>query len=375
MMGLPAACVAHGDANFWLPNLRKVRSLRGLDTLSGVWVSDVPDAFREGAPVPDYPGMIIQEVEEDQDGGESFLYRITGMGTLDGSFPDKRVGGRTKRGIENFDEASAEYLSWRGQEMACTGDADANIINCPDHRYRNNDILWLTAKTGGDGLTLKQDLHVINASRSGFKVAATSGGSALVLGTPMTDATIVLRTFARGSVHPKHPYLYLTDAVAADSACDWSAVQLAYKGLIGGKPKKRTISINGQSVSRDDMILATSIIEGGGWNSARKGTALWPKLMVEDIDIRRELPSWVDVPTSDVTNILRETSRSNITDDSIITDPPVYNPLYTRVSGPGLTQNWPCYWSLVSKEILDSVPGASIYLIKRTWELIWQLTG
>ena len=90
-MPAPAPFLAHGSTGYWGPGLRTQRRLGSLDTLRGTYIDDPGDAFMPGDAVPDHPGMIIMDVEEQDGGCGSSDYRINAMGSLDNLDPRKVI--------------------------------------------------------------------------------------------------------------------------------------------------------------------------------------------------------------------------------------------------------------------------------------------
>lgn len=75
--------------------------------------------------------------------------------------------------------------------FAATGVASTDVITATGHNYADGTHVRFTALTGGSGLATGTNYWVRDTSGSTFKLAATSGGSAINFTTDISAATIV----------------------------------------------------------------------------------------------------------------------------------------------------------------------------------------
>ncbi|MEO7933197.1 MAG: hypothetical protein ABIT76_08580 [Chthoniobacterales bacterium] len=74
--------------------------------------------------------------------------------------------------------------------IATTGAASTDIITATGSAFANGDKVYFTALTGGAGLAVNTRYYVVNVSGATFKLALTSGGTAIDFTTDITAATI-----------------------------------------------------------------------------------------------------------------------------------------------------------------------------------------
>jgi hypothetical protein len=125
---------------------------------------------------------------------------------------------------------------------------------------------------------------------------------------------------------------------------EWNA---RFVGIISAKPRTRSISVAGRTVSGD----AVTVNLPGGWTTPRKGEAQLPQVTVTDTYITSSPPP---------TNLLPGPAVPP-------NAPAVKN---IPLSGSNLTYHWPNGWMLASITG-EQLPGSSLW--KNTWTYQWQL--
>lgn len=124
-------------------------------------------------------------------------------------------------------------------------------------------------------------------------------------------------------------------------------INARYVGLIGTKPYKRTISVNGQTMDFENVSV---IGLPGGWVTPAKGQISLPKVVVSDFTVING-----DPPTNAIPGPLTPP------------DPPAVKSL--SWSGP-VRKVWPNGWTLSS---IDGsyIAGTSIWAGTLTYEYVW----
>jgi hypothetical protein len=371
-MPAPAAFLAHGQCGYYEPGLSKQRRLGELDSLRGTWIDDEEDALMPGDAVPNFPGMIIMDVDEVDGGGGSIAYRISGLGDLQNNEPVKVVGKKSRRVLEpTWDTLSVDMFATRCDEHDFTA-ATTDVLTLVTGTLKNGDQVRVTNLTGAAPLSAATTYHVVQAAMPTFKLSLTSGGSAVDI-TTTGSGSIVRSQFARGASYGGSGTFFLTD-VDADQQGDndvipWKRVRLNYLGIQGAKPYKRSISVNGKTLSHDNLSVA---LPGGGFSN-EKGTAQQPTVEVSDTHAFATDPNLYEhVPTSDVFNVAAEGGRT-IPPSIVIPDPPTINSIFGVITG-DVTFQWPNRWSFMACERVDSIPGTSVVLIRKVWRYEWPKT-
>lgn len=75
--------------------------------------------------------------------------------------------------------------------MALTGEADTEVLTAAGSAFANDDIVVITALTGGTGLSSNTAYYVINVSGTSFQVANTAGGSAVAFSADVTATSTI----------------------------------------------------------------------------------------------------------------------------------------------------------------------------------------
>lgn len=381
-MPAPAPFIAHGSTGYWGPGLRKQRRLGSLDTLRGTYIDDPGDVFMPGDAVPDHPGMIILDVEEQDGGCGSSDYRINAMGSLDNLEPRKVISIQKQDSLEPvFDTITVDLYATRSEMRSFTISApypNKLVISAPQP-FEVGDKVRIFGTALPAGLGSNMVYHIVSRTAFAFyEVSETPGGSPLAFTSTFTSGKIVLDEFARGSRLEYAKYelsdgeLYLRDISSSEDDAfylPWRRLRLSYAGILGTKGYKRTITVNGKTFSRDSLAIN---LPGGGWTTSVKGSGQQPTIEVADIMVVAADPNLTEyVPTSDVLNAHNETRV--IPGGVVIPNPPAVNMIYNLVSG-DVTRQWPCFWSFVGCDKVDEIPGTPVCLIRKVWRYEWKFT-
>lgn len=130
----------------------------------------------------------------------------------------------------------------------------------------------------------------------------------------------------------------------------WYEVRAQYLGIMRAKPRQRSITVNGQTISSDSLTVNLP----GGWTTPRKGVAQLPKIVVRDRYLGFNPPP---------TNL--------IPGNATPLNPPTIN--FITVNGTDVTQYWPAGWylsSIASEQIGDK----SIYAVDWIYEFQYPKT-
>lgn len=376
-MPAPAPYIAHGIFEGWMPGLRKKRRINDLDTITGSYLADSEDALMPGDAVPDFPGMIIMDADEEENAGGSVAYRINGMGSLDNLRPAKIVSTRIRRSNEpTWDSLSQELYHPLCDEYFFGAGTD-DRLNVGLARFADDDVIKILSVTGAAPLDTETTYYVVNADSNYIKLSLTPGGDPVDITTTGTGS-LVLAQFARGSQYValnvgSISSLYLSEVESDDQSehnLPFKRVRLNYLGIYGPKPYKRSITVNGKTISNDNFRV---LFPGGGWGDFRKGTAQQPTLEVSDIHVFATDPNLYEhVPTSDVFDEAGE-SRT-IPAAIVIPSPPNVNTIFGSISGSDVVSQWPNRWSFVGCEKVDEIPGTTVVMIRKVWRYEWQAT-
>jgi hypothetical protein len=353
----------HGLKNFLLsdPVPELTRSRADIDTLNESWQSDQENAFTEGAPHPERPGMIVDQVRTRIEvPGFSYVHAVTAIGDSRGTRPTKILSRGDTRTLDiGWDEFTIEYLTWEARWKDCTGAASSNILTTSTaHAFREGDRVVFRAVTGGAPLVgfsasaLGTTYFVKWLSPTTFQVALTSGGAAVDLTTDLTAGQVIRAEFARGTTHADYANMYLVDLKRSDEFTDWQRVSVTYRGMMEAKPFKRIITCNQQQISSSDPITVSL---PGGWEDARYTAANLPKVVCTDTYLTTDALATDEIPWSE-------------DDGATPPDPPDIRSI--SLTGT-LTWNWPNGWSRVNEEHLDSIPLVGVNLKRRVTEYVW----
>lgn len=105
----------------------------------------------------------------------------------------------------------------------------------------------------------------------------------------------------------------------------WFEVRGTFVGIIQNKPRQRTITVNGQTISGDKLVVQLP----GGWTTPQRGQAQLPKLVVKDRYYGIAAPPTALIPGP-----------------AEPPDPPAVK--FFTVSGLDVTRYWPGGWHLAS---------------------------
>jgi len=372
-MAALAPYIAHGTYTGWGPGLRKQRRIGSLDTLRGIYTSSVSGALKVGVAAPDYPGMLIDDLDEVDDGGGSVEYRVSAVGSLDASRPFKVIGDRKTRSKDAIWDTSQRDLYHDCADIYTgTTSASTDSIDLGSHRFRVGDEVQVLSLGGVCGLAVDTSYFVQSIPTPGrLKLATTAAGLAINL-TGNVTILLVLKMFGIGQPHPKHAGMFLASVdTDEDEVLPWAAVRCLYAGVYGAKTYKRTITVNGRVISRDNLRVN---FPGGGWSDFRQGTSQQPTLEVSDVQVYASDPNLYQyAPTSDIFNLAGESGRV-IPSAILIPNPPAINDIFGLVSGSDVISQWPNRWTFAACELVDSLPGCSVVMIRKVWRYEWVYT-
>lgn len=105
-----APLIEFGETSFAMPGARFTRRKDGLDSGTLEWFSPNIVAFDPGATAPGYSGLIIQDVETEEDSPGRYVHRLQCLGVL-GPKPNRRVKSSYQRTLDTFDEGSEEWIA------------------------------------------------------------------------------------------------------------------------------------------------------------------------------------------------------------------------------------------------------------------------
>lgn len=105
----------------------------------------------------------------------------------------------------------------------------------------------------------------------------------------------------------------------------WYEVRGSFVGLIRPKPRQRTITVNGQTISGERLVINLP----GGWSEPQKGQAQLPKIVVKDRYLGFTPPPTHLIPGP-----------------AVPPNPPSVN--FFTVTGQDVTRYWPGGWHLAS---------------------------
>lgn len=387
-MPAPLPYIGHGSCGYFEPGLKKQRRIGDLDSLRGVWIDDEAEALMPGDAVPGHPGMIIADIEEDDGGAGSVAYRINALGSLDNASPYKVIGSRPRKSLDaTWDSFSLDLYHTRPNEREFFSSLGDVLYTSIPKTFENGDVVRVSNLSAGlTNLSPGIDYHVVAADpvSSFFKLSNTPDGTPISIPSGQSG-TIVLRMFARGTQPAAELnnnnagtfYLYDVDSDitgglgAGYYEMPFQRCKLNFVGIIGSKPYKRSITVNGKTMSHENMV--TDAFPGGGWSSPSKGTMQQPVIEVTDMEVFRVDPDlYKHVPTSDVLNAAHEVGRV-IPPSIVIPSPPQLNPVFGALIG-DLTRQWPNRWSFVACEKVDEIPGTSVCIIRKVWRYEWPVT-
>jgi hypothetical protein len=357
------AFIQHGLKNFLLsdPQPELTRSRADIDVLNESWQSDQENAFLEGAPHPERPGMIVDQVRTRVEvPGFSYVHSVTALGDSRGTRPTKLLNQSDARTLDiGWDEFTVEYLTWEARWKNCTGVASVNVVaTSTPHGFQDGDRIVFRALTGGAPLVgasasaLGTVYFVRWLTPLSFEVAATAGGAAIDLTTNITAGQVIAAEFARGAAHASYATMYLIDVKRSDENTDWQRVSVTYRGMMEPKPFKRIVTCNQQQISSSAPIIVSF---PGGWLDARYATTNLPKIVCTDTYLTTDALATEEIPWSE-------------DDGATPPDPPDIRSLF--ISG-DLTWNWPNGWSRTNEEHLDSIPLRGVNLKRRVTEYVW----
>ena len=130
----------------------------------------------------------------------------------------------------------------------------------------------------------------------------------------------------------------------------WYEVRGSFVGIIRPKPRQRTITVNGQTISSDKLVVNLP----GGWTTPQKGVAQLPKIVVRDRYFGMSLAPTQLIPGP--------------------ATPP--NPPAIKVftlSGVDVTRYWPGGWHLSSLGD-DQIADRSLHAVDWVYEYQWPVT-
>jgi len=348
-----------GTLPAWRHPIRPHRSLTDVDTLVGDYKCARTTTLNPGDAVPGFPGMRIISLGE-IDSGISHEYAITAEGSLSAAYATKELTRSETRGIgPTFETFTERKISWHTGRKAITGVAATDVITSTAHGFSDTQRIVIPHITGGAGLTAQSTTalgtvyYVRDATTDTFKLAATSGGSAINFTTDISAGYIIAAEFCPGTVHPDWPAMYLVSVTLSDSNTPWRTAECQYAGMLWSKPYHRTITSNGQQFSSSEPI---TIDLPSGWPS----TALYSNFHLPEIVITDTYLETTALATSSI--------------PAISSPPDAPSIMSLSLSGADnlFTWNYPFGWSFMGVDNVDKLNSQiSISLNRRTYRYIW----
>jgi hypothetical protein len=121
-MSVPAV-IEFGDTTFAAPGARFTRRRDGLDSGTLEWFNPSLAAYTPGDAPPGYSGLVIQEVEIEEDYPGRYVHRLQCLGVL-GNKPNRRVKSVFRQTTDTFDEGNEEWIML-GQGLIAMGSTPA----------------------------------------------------------------------------------------------------------------------------------------------------------------------------------------------------------------------------------------------------------
>lgn len=130
----------------------------------------------------------------------------------------------------------------------------------------------------------------------------------------------------------------------------WYEVRGSFVGIIRPKPRQRTITVNGQTISSDKLVVSLP----GGWTTPQKGVAQLPKIVVRDRYFGMSMAPTQLIPGP-----------------AMPPNPPAIKVL--TLSGVDVTKYWPGGWHLSSLGD-DQISDRSLHAVDWVYEYQWPAT-
>lgn len=347
-----------GTLPCWEHPIRIRRRLGDIDSLSGTYVTETSTTLNPGDAVPGYPGMVIQDIDE-INSGICKRFSIQAEGSLDNALAEKLISRSESRSIgANFEGFQERRISWHTARKACTGTASTDTLSTSvPHGLADGQRICFLALAGGDGLT-PQSLTSIatvyfmrDVTSTTFKVALTSGGSAVDITTDISAGYFMVAECFPGTPHADWPNMYLVEARPSDNMTPWRTVDCAYAGKMWDKPYHRVITVNSQQVNSSEKVQLD--ITDGDTNLRYRAVDL-PEIVITD--------TYVDataLPTSTIPSSHSETGGTP-------PNAPSLRSLGITGTDDELVYQWPNGWSRVATQHVETLSSGiplTIYAI------------
>jgi hypothetical protein len=348
-----------GTLPVWRHPIRKRRSLSEVDSLIGDYKCARSTTLAPGDFVPGFPGMQITGLEETET-ALSHEYSIVAEGSLNGLYETKTLSRSESRSIgANFETFTERKLSWHTGRKAITGVASTDVITSTAHGFANTQKVVLVDVSGGAGLTSQSQTaigvvyYVRDAATDTFKLAATSGGSAIDFTTDIASGYVIAAEFCPGTVHPDFPAMYLVSVGLSDSNTGWRIADCQYAGLLWSKPYDSIVTCDGQQFSSSEPITITGIT--GGWSSPLYTNFHLPEIVLTERVVTASAPSTVTIPSM-----------------SIPTNAPSIQSLTLSGSDDLFIWNYPYGWSLMASSEVERLNSKiNMRIAQNTYRYIW----
>ena len=348
-----------GTLPAWRHPIRTHTGLGDIDTLVGDYKCARTTTLAAGDAVPGYPGMRIISLGE-IDSGISHEYAITAEGSLAGTYATKRLNQSETRSLgPNFETFTERKISWHTGRKAITGVSATGVLTSAAHGFSDTQRIVILTKTGGSSLTAQSATvapvvyYIRDATTDTFKLAATSGGSAVALGSDISAGYILAAEFCPGTVHPDWPAMYLVSVSLSDTNTPWRTADCQYAGMLWAKPYHRTITVNGQQFSSSEPI---TVDLASGWPSdPRYSNFHLPEIVVTDITLETGALATSSIP-------------------AISTPPDAPSIMSLSLTGADslFIWNYPFGWSLMAVDHVETLNAKiSVSLTRATYRYIW----
>lgn len=139
---------------------------------------------------------------------------------------------------------------------AATGVAATNVITATGHTFTNGDLVAFSAISGGSGLAIENRYYVRDVSGDTFKLATTSGGSAIDFTTDITSGTIAAVVEKALVIQPLHN--------AGNTSKIWTFHRAGLTAL-GDFTLSATAQVNGQVTF---TTLESAVVPGSWYATA-----------------------------------------------------------------------------------------------------------
>lgn len=165
---------------------------------------------------------------------------------------------------------------------------------------------------------------------------------------PQVWITTLPDSYEIGQSHPNHDSLILREVTKTNLDGTFYRIACDYKGLLGDKPKKRRMTVDGREVQASSPMILPPI------GSAQLYTLKVPRVVLVDIYVSTEEP--------DTLLLGRQLDEDEYPDDL-----PEIAPFQWQNVTADLRFNYPRYWRLESLQAEKIGSSNPVWLINQTW--------